>query len=169
MANRIRRTKEQVANELQLKLTKVKSDMRDEARKAENHKAIILGKTLQLRANNGNANAKRELDEILAGLMRDQDRKAFGLEPLPGNGSDNQPAANPSGSDPMAVAIARHKRAAKAWEAEGSERNRIEMGQAIAEYEKLTGKPLEGLPSSDRGGWGLGDLPGELLKAARAS
>jgi hypothetical protein len=36
----------------------------------------------------------------------------------------------------------------------------------MAEYEKVTGKCLEGLPSSDRAGWGLGDSPGELLKAA---
>jgi hypothetical protein len=40
------------------------------------------------------------------------------------------------------------------------------LGRFRFEYEKLTGKPLEGLPSSDRVGWGLSDRPGELLKAA---
>jgi predicted component of type VI protein secretion system len=153
-----------------LKATAAAVKVKNEDRAKRTRQLILQGEALMARVAAGSVSAKVEWDMTLAGLTRDHDRKAFDLPPLPKPqpqpGPDNQPAANPSGSDPMAVAIARHKRAFNAWEAEQSERNRIELGQAIAGYEKLTGKCLEGLSSSDRVGWGLGDSPGELLKAA---
>ncbi len=165
MATRIRRTNKQIANELKLKLQKVNSDMRDEAKKAENHKAIILGKALQSRANNGNANAKRELDEILAGLTRDQDRRAFGLEPLPEPEPEPEPEPdNQPEPGLLVIAQARRKRALEAWKGnDQSAELRSEMVNSIIAEEKLTGKCWENLPLNERADWGLSDRPGELV------
>jgi hypothetical protein len=157
MATRIRRTNEQIANELKLKLQKVNSDIKEEGRKAESHKAIIIGKALQGRANGGNANAKRELAEILAGLTRDQDRKAFGLDLLPGNGPDNQPEPGL-----LVIAQARRQRAVEAWK--GSDQSaefQSELVNAVIEEEKLTGECWSGI--NDRASYGLSDRPGELV------
>ncbi len=169
MTTRIRRTSAQVAAELMLKATAAAVKVKNEDRAKRTRQLILHGEGVLAQAAAGSDDAKRVVEKTLAGLTRDNDRKAFDLpllpKPQPQPGPDNQPAANPSGSDPMAVAIARHKRAVTAWEAERSERNQIELSQAIAGYEKLTGKCLEGLSSSDRVGWGLSDRPGVLLKA----
>jgi hypothetical protein len=163
MATRIRRTNEQIANELKLKLQKVNSDIKEEGRKAESHKAIIIGKALQSRANNGNANAKRELAEILTGLTRDQDRKAFGFDLLPELEPDNQPEPEPE-PGLLVIAQARRKRALEAWKGnDQSAELRSEMVNSIIAEEKLTGKCWENLPLNERADWGLSDRPGELV------
>lgn len=126
--------------------------------------AIIVGQSLQGMVNAGNANATSVWNEILAGLTRDQDRLALGLDPLPGSDSAVKPVSGSSASDPMADAVARRSQAIKAWEGEKSEQNRIRVGQAMAACEKLTGKVWEHLPLDQRLGWGLGDSPGELRK-----
>jgi hypothetical protein len=178
MAARIRRTKEQIANELQLKLSKVKSEMKDEVRAAETQRAIILGKTIQGMAAAGHANAKLVYDEILSGLKRKQDRFAFGLEPLPEPEPDDQQPVNPplvvppKPAGPVDVQ-ARLDRALTAWKAaEGSPRDvleplRVELGQAIAGIERVSGQLWSGLRTKeDRDFYGLTDRPGELARAS---
>jgi hypothetical protein len=167
MANRIRRTKQQVANALEKKLTGMKKNMKEEARKAESHKAIIIGKALQGRANGGNANAKRELDEIVAGLTRDQDRRAFGLDPLPKPEPEAEaaaPAPKPSVDDPLAAALAHRKQAIGVWErCDKSPAEKAKVAEAMAAVERLTGKVWDKMELRERAGWGLSDRPGELL------
>jgi hypothetical protein len=163
------RSKEQIAKDLKEALNKVKADMRDEIKKAENHKAIILGKTLQLRAKNGNANAKRELDDILAGLTRDQDRRAFGLDPLPGN-PPVDPAAKPPSAADIAAATARHDAARTAFN-DGKltpEVGRLQTAfvEATIVLERLTGSLVTTIAPGNREGFGLGARPGERLKAS---
>jgi hypothetical protein len=163
------RSKEQIAKDLKEALNKVKADMRDEIKKAENHKAIILGKTLQLRAKNGNANAKRELDEILAGLTRDQDRRAFGLDPLPGNPPADPSAKPPSAAD-VAAATARLDAARIAFNTGKLTPEVLDLQAAFVEaaivFERLTGSFAPTIPPQNREGFGLGDRPGERLKAS---
>jgi uncharacterized caspase-like protein len=153
-----------MAIDLKLALNKVKTDMRDEVKKLEDRKAIILGKTLQARAKDGNANAKQEFDEILAGLTRDQDRKAWGLKPLPGTAP--APTAKPSAAD-IAAATARYEDARAAF---NKGRETVEVGRLQAAFveativlERLTGSLVSGIKPENRKGFGLGDRPGERL------
>jgi hypothetical protein len=177
MAARIRRTKEQIANELKLKLQKVKSEMKDEVTAAETRRAVILGKIIQARAAAGDVDAKREVDKMLAGLTRKQDRLAFGLEPLPESRPDDQQPVNPPPVVPPRPAgpvdvQARLDRAVAAWKsAQGSphevlEPLRVELGHAIAGVERVSGQLSELLEAKDRKFYGLGDRPGELARAS---
>jgi hypothetical protein len=175
MAARIRRTKEQRANELQLKLQKVKSEMKDEVRAAETQRAVILGKIIQARAAAGDVDAKREVDKMLAGLTRKQDRLAFGLEPLPEPRPDDQQPVNPPPVVPPRPAVpvdvqTRLDHALTAWKAaDGSPRDvleplRVELSQAIAGIERVSGQLWSGFKTTkDRDFYGLGDRPGELV------
>jgi type IV secretory pathway VirB10-like protein len=164
-----------MAAELKLRATAAAAKHKKEERDRRTQQLILYGLGVLAQVAAGDDDAKRVAEKTLAALTRDHDRKAFDLPPLPKpkpkpepvHQPENQPAANPpAASDPMAAAIARHQRAANAWDADRSERNRIELGQAIAQFEKLTGKCLEGLSSVDRVSWGLSDRPGELLKVA---
>lgn len=179
MATRIRRTPEQVRNELKAKLQKVESKMKDEARRAENHRAIILGKTLQARANGGNANAKRELDDILDGLTRDQDRRAFGLDLLPGPApAPVAPAAQPTPVAPPAPAAPaarqpvneishRVQRAVDVWNlGPQTAEARAELAGAIIAMERVTREVSQVVPVGTRSSFGIGPGPGELLTAS---
>ncbi len=163
------RSKKEIADDLKKELKKVKADMRDEIKKAENHKAIILGKTLQLRAKNGNANAKRELDDILDGLTRDQDRRAFGLDPLPGN-PPADPAKPPPSQADIAAETARYQAARRAFNdgRETVESARLQAGyvEATIVLERLTGLVVTDILPENREGFGLGARPGERLKAS---
>ncbi len=163
------RTKEQKINDLKTKLAKVKSDMRDETKKADDRRAIIIGKSLQDRASRDN-DAKQLLDAIIAGLVRDQDRKMFDLDPLPkpdqGQGADAAPAAKPSAAD-IAAATARYEAARRAFN-EG--RETVESGRLQAAFveativlERLTGSLVGGITPENRKGFGLSARPGERL------
>jgi hypothetical protein len=165
MAERIKRTKKQIANELKVKLAKVKKDMRDEVKKAENHRAIIIGKSLQSWAET-NGDAKRVLDGIFDRLTRDQDRRAFGLDLLPK--PDAAPAAKPVAdvaANPLAAALAARAEAVKVYNAtDKSPPHAAELGKAIAAWESLAGHVWEKLGGVvERRTYGLGDRPGELL------
>jgi hypothetical protein len=166
------RTKEQKINDLKAKLAKVKSDMRDETKKADDRRAIIIGKSLQDRASR-DKDAKQLLDAIIAGLVRDQDRKMFDLDPLPkadqgqGQGADASLAAKPSAAD-IAAATARYEAARRAFN-EG--RETVESGRLQAAFveativlERLTGSLVGGITPENRKGFGLGGRPGERLK-----
>jgi hypothetical protein len=157
------RTKEQKINDLKAKLAKVKSDMRDETRKARDKRSIIIGASLEARASK-DANAKKLLDDIIAGLVRPQDRAAFDLDPLPGTApAAAQPAAKPPAVDPLAAALAARKQAIGVWESsDKSPAAKAKVAEAMAAVERLTGKVWDQLDASKREGWGLGARPGEL-------
>jgi hypothetical protein len=110
--------------------------------------------------NSGHANAKLVWDEMLAGLKRDQDRKAFGLESLP-----EEPLSE-SDADPLAAALARRQRAFEAWKHDKSPAAKVEVGGSMAACERLTGVIWDTLPLNERADWGLSDRPGELLSAS---
>jgi hypothetical protein len=166
MTTRNRKTPEQMIAGLERKLQAVKSKAKNMERQKQTRRAVILGMTIQAMADTGDPDAKRMTEKVLAGLTRKQDRLAFDLEPLPEQGPDDQPAANPLPSNPLAVAEARRLQALKAWDDDKSELNRVGLGEAIAACERLTGKCWEQLASDQRAGWGLTDRPGELARAS---
>jgi hypothetical protein len=157
MANRVRRTHEQIAAELRLKLQGVESKMKNEARTMQTRRAVILGSAIQSMAESGDNDAKRVVDKVLAGLKRKQDRVAFDLEPLP----EQEPAAQPS----VPALADRVSRAVAAWNAPGDKtpERRVEMVDAIIALEVATGKLFPGIKSEGRPGFGLGDRPGERV------
>jgi hypothetical protein len=165
MTTRNRKTPEQMIAGLERKLQVVKSKAKNLERQKQTRKAVILGMTIQGMVDAGDAEAKFMVDRILAGLTRKQDRVAFDLEPLPEQGPDDQPAVNPSASD-LSAAEAHVGRAVKAWNDDKSERNRIELGEAVAAFERLTGECWKPMASHERAGWGLSDRPGELATAS---
>ncbi len=159
------RTKEQKINDLKAKLAKVKSDMRDETKKADDRRAIIIGKSLQDRASR-DKDAEQLLDAIIAGLVRDQDRKMFDLDPLPkpDAAAAGAPAAQPTGTPSVAEIDARISRAVNAWnDGLKSPQDRDEVRDAVIVLEKVTGKLSTVVEAASRSGFGLGDRPGERL------
>jgi hypothetical protein len=158
------RTKEQKINDLKAKLAKVKSDMRDETRKARDKRSIIIGASLEARASK-DADAKKLLDEIIDGLVRPQDRTAFGLDPLPKpDAAAGAPAAQPTGTPSVAEIDARISRAVKAWnDGPKSPQDRDELRDAIIAMETVTGVVGTTVKPDQRRGFGLGDRPGERL------
>lgn len=160
MAERIRRTHEQRQAELERKLQRVKSERKKMEEARQTRRAIIIGKTIQSMADSGDAEAKLMVDRILAGLKRDQDRKAFDLEPLPEPRPepDNQPEPGL-----LVIAQARRQRAVEAWK--GSDQSaefQSELVNAVIGEEKLTGECWSGI--KDRSRYGLSDRPGELAR-----
>lgn len=173
MTTRTRRTAEQIANDLEARARVARTKVKNMERAQQTRRAVIAGMTIDGMAAAGDAEAKRVWDRMLDGLTRKQDRLAFGLKPLPEPGPDNQPSANPladpvvAAADPLAFATARLERALKAWSSEKpTEAARIEVGQAIAGLERVTGKLWENLPSNQRVHWDLSDRPGELHTAS---
>jgi hypothetical protein len=170
------RTKEQKINDLKTKLAKVKSDMRDETKKADDRRAIIIGKSLQDRASR-DKDAKQLLDAIIAGLVRDQDRKMFDLDPLPKPEPDAAPvdpvaqpapaappASRPSPSERANALSDRLDRAVTAWKAGPQTLElKAELAAVVVEYETLTGKLFTGMAPEARASFGLGQSPGERL------
>lgn len=162
------RTKEQKIHDLKMKLAKVKSDMRDETKKADDRRAIIIGKSLQDRASR-DKDAKQLLDAIIAGLVRDQDRKMFDLDPLPKPEPDAapvdpvaQPAARPSPSERAQALSGRLDRAVKAWKAGPQTAGlKDELVAVVVEFETTTGELFSGMPN--RAAFGLGQGPGQRL------
>lgn len=168
MTTRTRRTAEQIANDLEARARVARTKAKNMERALQTRRAIIAGIAIEGMAAAGDADARSVWSKMLAGLKRKQDRLAFGLEPLPDPAPDdrqpvNPPVVVPPAADPVEAAVARRNQAVAAWNAEKSEKNRIGLGQAIAAYEKLTGKLWEDLPTIERIGWGLSDRPGELL------
>jgi hypothetical protein len=150
---------------LERKLQAAKSKAKNMERAKQTRTAIIIGEALRGMANAGDAEANLMLDRIMDGLKRDQDRRAFGLEPLPEPepepepGPDNQPEPGL-----LVIAQARRKRALEAWKGnDQSAELRSEMVNSIIAEEKLTGKCWENLPLNERADWGLSDRPGELV------
>jgi hypothetical protein len=171
MTNRIRRTAQQIANDLDARAQIAKNKVKNMEEAKRTRTAIIAGKSIRAMAAAGDPDASRAWDKMLTGLKRKQDRLAFGLEPLPDAVPDDQqpvnPPAPPAASDPLEAATARLQQALKSWEGEKLERNRVELGEAIAAREKLTGVLWENVPPAQRVGWGLSDRPGVLLDAPR--
>jgi hypothetical protein len=162
------RSKKEIADDLKEAYLTAKKEVRAQARKEEAHKAILIGKSLQARANNGNAASKQELAAILDGFTRDQDRRAFGLDPLPGNPSAD-PAKPPSAAD-IAAETARYQAARRAFNdgRETVESARLQAGyvEATIILERLTGSVVTDITPENRKGFGLGARPGERLKAS---
>ncbi len=141
----------------------------------ETRQAIIAGKTIGALATAGDSDCARAWDKMLAALKRKQDRLAFGLDPLPEARPDDQQPVNPplvvptKSAGPVDVQ-ARLDRALAAWEAaKGNPREvleplRVELGQAIAGVERVSGQLWGRLPATDRGFYGLSDRPGERLR-----
>jgi hypothetical protein len=166
MTTRNRKTPEQMIAGLERKLQAVKSKAKNMERQKQTRRAVILGMTIQAMADAGDPDAKRMTEKVLAGLTRKQDRLAFDLPPLPEPEPGHQPALNPSGPD-LSGAEARVGRAVKAWnDDDKSERNRVELGEAVAAFERLTGECWKPMASHERAGWGLSDRPGELARAS---
>jgi hypothetical protein len=161
MAGRTKRTIDQQIAEAERKLQLKKTKKKNMERAKRTRQLILHGEALVARAAAGDVDAKREVDKTLAGLTRDHDRAAFDLEPLPEPAPDNQPTGNASSADLLAAALARRSRAVDAWNADRSDGNRAALGQAVADWERLSGVCWPGLP--ERAGYGLGDGPGELL------
>jgi hypothetical protein len=108
------------------------------------------------------------LDAIIAGLVRDQDRKMFDLDPLPKPEPDaaaaGAPAAQPTGTPSVAEIDARISRAVDAWnDGLKSPQDRDELRDAVIVLEKVTGKLSTVVKAASRSGFGLGDRPGERL------
>lgn len=166
MTTRTRKTPEQMIAGLERKLQAVKSKAKNMERAKQTRRAIILGQTIQAMADAGDADAKRAMDKVLAGLRRKQDRDAFDLEPLPDPGPDNRPAKNPPGSGLLAAAEARRALAVEAWKVGNktpdASRLQADLAYAIADCEKLTGECWTAISSQDRASFGLSDRPGEL-------
>jgi hypothetical protein len=182
MAIRNRRTPEQVIKGLERKLQAVKSKAKNMERAKQTRKSIIIGTTIQGFVDAGDADAKRMMDKVLAGLTRNQDRLVFGLEPLPdskpASASPPSPAAKPETANPppnrsLAEAEARLNRALESWKnTEGIDASQVELRRkelvsSIVGFEKLTGICWPGLGKpGQRNAFGLGDRPGELVGAA---
>jgi hypothetical protein len=172
MATRIRRTPEQLFNDYTRKAQAAKAKGKKMERAKQTRTAIIMGEALRGMANAGDAEAKLMVDRILAGLKRDQDRKAFDLEPLPEEGYQPGPEPEPGPDNQpepglLVIAQARRKRALEAWKGnDQSAELRSEMVNSIIAEEKLTGKCWENLPLNERADWGLSDRPGVLLRAS---
>jgi hypothetical protein len=160
-----RKTPEEIVEERKQAYIDAKTAVKSKARKEEAHKAILIGKSLQARANNGNAASKQELAAILDGFTRDQDRRAFGLDPLPGNPPADPSAKPPSAAD-IAAATARYEDARVAFnKGRGtveSARLQAAFVEATITLERLTGS-LVGITPENRKAFGLGDNPGERL------
>jgi hypothetical protein len=73
---------------------------------------------------------------------------------------------NPPAPPDLSAADARVVRAVEAWKSAASEATRVELGQSVAEFEKLTGELWSGLKPEARAGFGLADRPGELDRAS---
>ncbi len=178
MTSRTRKTPEQMIAGLERKLQFVKSKAKNMERARKTRRAIIIGEAIQASAAAGDADAKREVDKALAGLTRKHDREAFDLEPLPEPRPDDQQPVNPPPVVPPKPAgpvdvQARLDRALAAWEAAKDspmdvlEPLRVELSQAIAGIERVSGQLWGGLRTSkDREFYGLGDRPGELARAS---
>jgi hypothetical protein len=142
--------------------------MRDETRKARDKRSIIIGASLEARASK-DADAKKLLDDIIAGLVRPQDRAAFGLDPLPGK-PPADPAAKPPSAADVAVATARLDAARIAFNTGKLTPEVLDLQAAFVEaaivFERLTGSFAPTIPPENRKGFGLGDSPGERLKAS---
>jgi hypothetical protein len=172
MTTRIRRTAEQIANDLEARARVARTKVKNMERAKQTRTAIIAGEAIRAMVNSGHANANLVWDEMLAGLKRDQDRKAFDLEPLPE--PDNQPAANSSEPEPesdldVRVLKDRVSRAIGAWNAPGINRADVkpledELVDSVVALEKATGKCYSGI--KDRSVFGLSDRPGELARAS---
>ncbi len=162
------RTKEEIAQDLKEAYNNAKKAVRAQNRKEEAHKAILIGKSLQARANNGNAASKQELAAILDGFTWDADRRAFGLDPLPGNPPADPTTKPPSATD-IAAATARFDAARIAFN-DGRETPEVHglqaaFVEAAIVFERLTGSFAPTIPAANRKGFGLGAAPGERLKA----
>lgn len=155
MTGRTRKTPEQMIAGLERKLQTVKSKAKNMERAKQTRRAIILGQTIQSMADSGDADAKAAMAKVMASLTRKQDRIVFDLEPL----SD-------AAADPLPAAVARRDQAIRAWKDDKSQAAMIEVRDSIAACEKLSGTLFERLPPTERAGFGLGDRPGELLKAS---
>jgi hypothetical protein len=155
MAIRNRRTPEQLFNDYTRKAQAAKAKGKKMERAKQTRTAIIAGEAIRAMVNSGHVNANLVWDEMLAGLKRDQDRKAFDLEPLPEE--DNQPEP-----DLLVAAQDRRQRAVQAWnDSDKSAEFRSEMVNSVIAEEKLTGKCYSGI--NDRAGFGLSDRPGVLV------
>jgi hypothetical protein len=183
MATRIRRTAAQIAADLRARANVAEAKAKKVEQAQETRKAIIAGKTIGALATAGDPDCARAWDKMLAGLKRKQDRLAFGLEPLPDASPDDQqpvnpplvvppvlppvPAAAPAGREHPQDRLNRALTAmdaAKDSPAEVREPLRVEVGQAIAGVERVSGQLWADLPAKNRSYYGLGERPGELLR-----
>jgi hypothetical protein len=139
---------------------------KDMERAQQTRRAIVAGIAIEAMAAAGDPDAQRAWDKMLAGLKRKQDRLVFGLEPLPESRPDDHQPVNPPAPPDLSAADARVVRAVEAWKSAASEATRVELGQSVAEFEKLTGELWSGLKPEARAGFGLADRPGELDRAS---
>jgi hypothetical protein len=188
MATRIRKTPEQKANELErmARAARKKANQVGDAKRTR--RAVIGGLAIQAMAAAGDRDCERAWNKMLAGLKRKQDRLAFDLEPLPEPRADDDqpvnppvlavppvvppvPAASPAPARPVHPQD-RLDRAVAAWDAakdspaEVREPLRVEVGQAIAGVERVSGQLWADLPAKNRSYYGLGERPGELARAS---
>lgn len=177
MTTRTRRTTAQIANDLEARARVARTKVKNMERAQQTRRAVIAGMTIDGMAAAGDAEAKRVWDRMLAGLTRKQDRLAFGLEPLaePESPSDQQ-AVNPPQVVPpkstqpvhpehrLTQALAAWNAADRAGPQEVLDPLRVELGQAIAGIERVSGRLWDKLPATDRGYYGLSDRFGEMLR-----
>jgi hypothetical protein len=178
MTTRIRRTPEQIANDLEARARVARSKAKNMERARQTRRAIIAGTSIEAMAAAGDSEAKSVWEKMLAGLRRKHDREAFGLEPLPDQGPEDHLPVNPPvipQGDAEVAANARLTLAVNAWK-DGKDaprdvfdRLKIEVGEATAQLEQVTGVLWDGMKPELRRDFGLTDRPGVLVKAVRAS
>ncbi len=192
MTTRKKKTVGERAAVAEAKARKLRARANDVERAKRTRQLILQGEGLAARIAAGDPSAKAEWDKTLDGLKRDHDRAAFDLEPLAKPGPDNHLPVNPPTLPPLPPlptlppvnpppvvppkpagpvdVKARFDQALDAWNdkteisKEERELRRVELGEAIAGYERVSGQLWTGV--TNRRHFGLGDRPGEILRTA---
>jgi hypothetical protein len=167
MTDRVRRTAKELAEIAKARavIAMARANKVEGKKKGKRHRAAAS--MIETMIDEGDKEAKLVWDRMLARLKSDADRRAFDLDPLPKK--VDEPAATPSKSELLAAAAERSKQANEVWKTDKSQAAKIEVGQALAAYEGLTGKISEGLPEKERANWGLTNVPGEFTSVLWAA
>jgi hypothetical protein len=173
MTVRKRKTPQQLIEMHKRKASALEKKVKNVEKAKRTRQLILHGEALVARAAAGDPVSQAEVARNLAGLTRKHDRAAFDLEPLPEPGPDDHlpvnppaPVTPPAAASPLDLAVARRKRAVEAWNVATTEKNRIELGDAIAAWEELTAVLWGGIEPEKRLGFDLGDGPGVVLRTA---
>ncbi len=174
MTTRTRRTAAEIAIERRAIADVAEAKAKKIEDAGRNRRIYIGGSAIQAMAAAGDEDCERAWNKMLAGLVRKQDRLAFGLEPLPVSRPDDQQPVNPPESPDLTAAKLRLDRAVEVFNVDvksppgpHSARLRSDLIEAIVGFEKLSGEVWDGLKDpKGREAFGFTDRPGELAKAS---
>jgi|MDTB01.1.fsa_nt_gb hypothetical protein len=148
------RTKEQRVADAEAKLAKAKLALSKAERAADTRRKVIIGGAMLARADGGDADAARVVEEIKGALTRAQDRAVFGLSPV---------RSAQDWADEVLAARDANLAAQKVEDKQAQGESHVRWREAILNWERLEGRLWVSLEDpTARSKHGMGGI-GELL------